>query len=247
MSSLFVAWFSSGAASACATALAIRQFPSVCVYRIWMPDEHPDNDRFANDIERWLGVPIYTISSRYPSITAVFEQHRYLVGRTGAPCTLRMKKEVRHYVERYHEHPIRGHIFGFTVEERHRFRRLQELSPETTIVAPLIDAGMTAHDCKAWLQREGIELPYLYHLGFPHNNCIGCVKSGSFAYWHLVRTHFPDIFQQRAVMERQFNHALLRNKDKIPIFLDTLQPGQTYSTVPDEGGCSFLCGDSAES
>lgn len=238
-----ICWFSAGAASACATKLALQRFPDAIVYRIWMPDEHPDNDRFSTDVERWINRPIYTISSLYPSITAVFAKRNYFVGVTGAACTLEMKKYVRHYVERYHEQPVTGHVFGFTIEEQKRFDRLRQTAVETALYAPLIDEKLSSKDCKEWLQREGITLPYLYTLGFTHNNCIGCVKSGSFSYWHTVRQHFPDVYRRRAETERRFQRSLLRNKQLQPVFLDTLQPNQTYSTPVEDEGCSFLCGD----
>ncbi len=38
----------------------------------------------------------------------------------------------------------------------------------------------------------------MYDLGYPNNNCIGCVKGGM-GYWNKIRKDFPEVFQKRAV------------------------------------------------
>ena len=55
-----VCWFSCGAASAVATKLALGQFANqeVVIARCIVREEHPDNDRFAADCEKWFGVQI---------------------------------------------------------------------------------------------------------------------------------------------------------------------------------------------
>ena len=58
-----VSWFSCGDASAVATKLVLVKYGTVTVARCVVPEEHPDNDRFAADCERWFGVPILNLSS----------------------------------------------------------------------------------------------------------------------------------------------------------------------------------------
>jgi hypothetical protein len=50
-------WFSCGAASAVAAKLAVEKYEDACevVYCDTMATEHPDNQRFFNDVERWIG------------------------------------------------------------------------------------------------------------------------------------------------------------------------------------------------
>jgi len=57
-------WFSCGAASAVATKLAIAQYSlthNVEVVRCVVKEEHPDNDRFAADCEKWFGQPVINL------------------------------------------------------------------------------------------------------------------------------------------------------------------------------------------
>ena len=60
-------------------------------------EEHPDNLRFKNDVEKWLGYPIIEAKRKeYPSasIVDVFDKRKYMSGRQGAPCTMILKKDI---------------------------------------------------------------------------------------------------------------------------------------------------------
>ena len=74
-------------------------------------------------------------------------------------------------------------------------------------------------------------------MGFPNANCIGCVKSQSPTYWNLVRSTFPEVFNQRAEQSRRIGCRLVRLRGK-RIFLDELKP-------TDKGGKikSWECGN----
>jgi hypothetical protein len=52
-----VSWFSCGAASAVATKLALRDSPDAVVAYCETGAEHPDNERFLADCERWFKLP----------------------------------------------------------------------------------------------------------------------------------------------------------------------------------------------
>ena len=91
-----IAWFSCGAASAVAAQLALKRYPDTIVARCVVDNEHPDNDRFAQDVARWLGVEILNLrSSRYRDCWDVWEKRRFLNSPNGALCTVEMKKKVR--------------------------------------------------------------------------------------------------------------------------------------------------------
>lgn len=52
-----IAWFSSGAASAVMTKLALAEFPSLRIVQCDMSgSEDGDNMRFSNECEDWFGV-----------------------------------------------------------------------------------------------------------------------------------------------------------------------------------------------
>ena len=240
--SRIVCWFSCGAASAVATKLALAQFggwgQDVVIARCVVREEHPDNDRFAADCERWFGQPIVNlINKEYDgSIYNVFERRQYISGTTGAPCTLLLKKQVREAFQ----HPSDRHVFGYTAEEQDRWDDFLDAN-NIDAVAPLILSGLTHADCLGMVERAGIKLPVMYQLGFHHNNCIGCAKAGGQGYWNMVRDHFPVQFQRMADLSRRLGVKLINTTDNKRLSLDELQPGTgDYRTEP-EVQCGIFC------
>ena len=188
----YISWFSCGAASAVATKLALSEYDLEIVY-CEVKEEHPDNKRFLKDCEKWFNQEIKILGNdEYKrSIDEVFWRRKYLAGISGAPCTLLLKKEVR----KQFELPDDIQIFGYTVEEQDRLDRFIDANNDVNIEVPLIDKGLTKIDCLAMIENAGIELPKMYKLGYKNNNCMGCVKASSPAYWKKIEIDFPKRFQ----------------------------------------------------
>lgn len=217
-----VAWFSCGAASAVAAKLAVEKYGErvSVVYCDTMKTEHPDNQRFFNDVQRWLGREITRIKSdKYASIDDVFETRRYLSGIKGAPCTVEMKKVPRFVFQE----PDDIHIFGYTAEERDRIADFEENNAELYLEWILLDRGYNKKRCLREVERAGIALPVMYELGFKNNNCLCCVKASSPVYWRLSRRHFPEVFARRNAQGREFGARLVRINGERK-FLDELPP-----------------------
>lgn len=240
MAHRIVCWFSCGAASAVATKLAIvdnaGRLPLV-VARCIVREEHPDNDRFADDCAEWFGVPITNlISEKYNgSIYEVFRKRSYISGIFGAPCTLELKKQVR----RDFETPTDRHVFGYCAEEQGRWDSFLDAN-NIDAYSPLIDRGLKHADCLAMVSDAGIDLPAMYKLGYHHNNCVGCVKATGQGYWNKIRQDFPDHFDRMAAESRRLGVRLIRIDDK-RAFLDELQQGTgDYQSEP-EIQCGIFC------
>ncbi len=188
-----VSWFSCGAASAVATKLAIAANEKIEIVYCEVKEEHPDNKRFLKDCEKWFGQEIKILGNDdyKRSIDEVFWRRKYLAGIAGAPCTLLLKKRVREDFEK----PDDTQIFGYTVEEQNRVDRFIDANHEVDIQTPLIDHGLTKKDCLAMIENAGIELPAMYQLGYKNNNCCGCVKASSPAYWLKIKQDFPKRFE----------------------------------------------------
>jgi len=235
-----VVWFSCGAASAVAAKICLSKYAGeyeIAIARCVVANEHPDNDRFAADCEKWLGVPILNLSSdRYADCWEVWDSAKFLVSPYGAPCTGAMKKEVRFKFEMEWYPDVQA--YGYTYEEQERAKRFRQTNPEVTLITPLIDEFVGKSDCLAMIERAGIEIPTMYKLGFNNNNCIGCVKGGM-GYWNRVRIHFPDVFDRMARLERSLSHAICRQDGK-PVFLDEL-PKDAGRHVEPEIQCSLFC------
>ncbi len=229
-------WFSCGAASAVATKLALSKYSQrVVIAYCDTGSEHPDNQRFLVDCEKWFDVPVVRLKSqRYRDTWDVWENRRFLVSPEGAPCTTELKKMVRFAFQRADD----IQIFGYTAEERARSERFRALNFEVRLETPLIDAGLTKADCLAMVERAGIELPAMYRLGYRNNNCIGCVKGG-IGYWNKIRRDFPEVFARMATLERRLGRTVL------PVargaFLDELDPSRGNHADEPDFECSLLC------
>lgn len=235
-----VCWFSCGAASAVAAKLTLAKYPSAeIIYCNTAASEHPDNARFLRDVERWLGCQVKVLSSKFATVEAVFEKERYMSGVAGAKCTVEMKKKPRFAYQRADDRQV----FGLTADETDRIARFEKNNPELILEWPLRDARLNKADCLRIVAEAGIELPAMYRLGFANNNCIGCVKSQSPAYWNMVRRHFPEVFARRCEQSRRLNVKLIKIKG-VRTFLDEL-PADSTEEITEDLSCGPQCASAA--
>jgi 3'-phosphoadenosine 5'-phosphosulfate sulfotransferase (PAPS reductase)/FAD synthetase len=228
-----IIWFSCGAASTVTADIVRKEYPDAMLVRIWLGGEHPDNERYVRDVERWMGVNVTTIKSdEYDDHFQVIDKTGWVNGVGGARCTGELKKKVRFKFQRV------GDIqyFGYTAEPRERARaqRFVERFPEVNARFPLIERGLTKEECGGIIVRHGIELPMMYRLGFNNNNCIGCVKGGK-GYWNKVRTEFPETFDKMMNLERKVGASCIKGT-----YLDELEP-DAGRHEDFEISCDFVC------
>lgn len=239
MSERVIAWFSCGAASAVAAKFAVDKYPSntEIVYCNTLASEDADNARFLRDVSGWAGREIKVISStKYTDIDDVFERERFMSGPHGARCTVEMKKAPRFA----YQHPDDLHIFGYTADEPKRFNDFAQRNPELNLEWILRDNFIRKTDCYRILQEAGIQLPHMYSLGFEHNNCIGCVKATSPAYWQRTARHYPETFIRRARQSRDIGARLVRVSNE-RVFLDELDLSATYQGGDGDIECGPFC------
>ena len=234
-----VAWFSCGAASAAAARVALEKYGDRCVvvYCDTMASEHPDNARFMVDVERWLGVKVIRLKDKWTKVDEVFAARQYMSGITGACCTVAMKKVPRFKFQRADD----IHVFGFTADEGDRIKDFETDNFDMALEWPLRDRGMTKEDCFTLLRGAGIVLPTMYTLGYRNNNCIGCVKASSRAYWSKIQHDFPDVFAERARQSREIGCRLVRvNGERV--FLDEMPTGVWKRGKMENISCGPECG-----
>ena len=213
---LKVCWISAGVSSFMAGYLAkdVDEF----IY-IDIEDQHPDSMRFIKDCEKVLGKEIKIIQSEYKSVENACRVAGFINRPiVGAYCTKYLKKRVRTQWEYEHKDFDITYVWGFDLKEKRRAERTVESMPQFEHEFPLIDRNLSKQDCHAMLERMGIKRPLMYDLGYPNNNCIGCVKGGM-GYWNKIRVDFPDVFKKRAELEREIGHSCLNG-----VFLDELEP-----------------------
>jgi len=237
--SRIVCWFSCGVASAVATKLAITEYgmENIIIARCIVHDEHFDNDRFADDCQKWFGMQITNlVNKKYAgSLDELIRARKYMSGVSGAPCTLHLKKDVR--IE--FQLPDDIHIFGYCSEEQERWDSFIDAN-NINAKSPLIDRGLEHSDCLAMIQDAGIEIPTMYKLGYKHNNCIGCLKAGGQGYWNKIKIDFPYIFDKRVAQSRKIGARLL-NVDNQHKFLDEIIVGAGNYQEEPEIQCGIFC------
>jgi hypothetical protein len=234
MSGRVVAWFSHGACSTIACKLALHEYgPGVDIVSINPGREHPDNERYRQDVANWLGRPIAVLrSAKYADHFDVAARERYINGPAGARCTGELKKAVRFAYQR----PSDLNVWGYASDKRDakRARRFEDGNPGVASWFPLIERQLTKSACLALVERAGIALPAMYRMGYANNNCIGCWKGGK-GYWNKVREDFPAEFAMAASVEREVGHSAINGT-----FLDELVPG-TGRYKPEEVECDLAC------
>lgn len=237
-----VVWFSCGAASAVAAKKTVEIYGkthNVLVVNNPVDEEHEDNRRFLKDVEKWIGQPILLAKNTTVNTTScveIWDKFKYMAGVNGARCTLELKKGARYEFER--KNNIDWHVLGFTKDEEKRHIKFVTREREN-VIPVLINLGINKSDCFEILIDAGIELPYIYKLGFPNANCIGCVKATSPTYWNLVRRKFPTVFWARAKQSRKLGVRLVRYKGK-RIFLDEL-PEDAKGRKIKSWECGIFC------
>jgi len=237
-------WFSCGVPSAVASKICVDELSASHEVLIVNCDtkssEHPDNYRFFNEVQAWLGVKIIEIRSKdYKRIEEVAEKTRWMSGPKGARCTTELKKIPRLNFAR----PDDIHVFGMTVGERKRMRDFEQRNPDMIVRWILAEKNITRAECDRRIKEAGIRRPMMYELGFDNNNCPGCFKGSSPWYWDMVRKHFPVIFQARCVQSRELGCKLVEIRHHVRIFLDELPPGPFKKRAKKERmSCGPECG-----
>jgi len=246
MADRIVCQFSCGAASAVATKLAIAAHAGTRVVEVinaFLLEEHPDNRRFAADAEAWFGCPIHTLRDERDgaSTIRVFRRKQFMMGPRGAPCSRALKRDL---LDGWKQ-PGDVMVFGYTAEESDRLEDFRDRNPDRPVIAPLIDAGLTKEDCKAMVQRAGIELPLMYRLGYDNANCIGCVKGGE-GYWRAIREDFPEQFEANCLVQDEIGPGSWflryrsgpRKNERFPLRELPAGEPRRNEALPS---CSFFC------
>lgn len=127
------------------------------------------------------------------------------------------------------------YVWGYDLNEKRRADRLINTMTDYDHEFPLIENGFTKEDCHALAKELGLKRPVMYDLGYPNNNCIGCVKGGM-GYWNKIRVDFPDVFERRARQEREIGHSCIKG-----VFLDELDPKRGCMDLEVMEDCGIAC------
>lgn len=206
-------------------------------------DQHPDSMRFIKDCERQIGKKIKILkNTEYNNVeNCVKVFGGFKMPSSGfAPCTNWLKKRIRKEWEDQHKDYELTYVWGFDLKERDRADRVVEGNPQANHEFPLIDRCLYKEDVHGLFNMKfDFPRPLMYRLGYPNNNCIGCLKGGM-AYWNKIRKDFPDVFESRAKLEREVGHSILKDKNG-PVYLDELDPDRGNFKTEIMPECGVMC------
>lgn len=199
-------------------------------------DQHPDSRRFIEDCERVLGQPITILTSEYKDVDTACRVGGFINRpQVGSYCTKYLKKRVRKQWECEHRNFEITYVWGMDFNEIQRARRIEATYPEFNHEFPLIDKMLSKEDCHTLLKKLGIRRPIMYDMGYPNNNCIGCVKGGM-GYWNKIRKDFPEVFAKRVKLERDLGSSCING-----CYLDELDPKRGRMDMEVHPECSIMC------
>lgn len=241
MKKLKVCWVSAGISSFMAGYLAgdVDEW----IY-IDIQDQHIDSIRFIKDCEKAIGKEIKILRSK--EYRCVEDCVRVFGGFSNrfngfAPCTNWLKKRVRKEWEEQHKDYELTYVWGFDLKEKNRADRTIEANPQAKHEFPLIDKELSKEEVHGLFERTfDFPRPKMYEMGYPNNNCIGCVKGGM-GYWNNIRKDFPEVFESRSKLEREVGYSILKDSNGKPIFLDELEEDRGNMNTEIFPDCGIMC------
>lgn len=164
--------------------------------------EDPDLYRFLLQTSQAVGVRLTVLADgRTP--WEVFRDVRFVGNSRVDPCSRILKRDlIRDYIEKNFS-PERDVVYlGIDWTEGHRLDKARPHWEPWQVEAPMTQPPyLDKPEMLKVLEEQGIELPRLYKLGFPHNNCGGfCVKAGH-AHFKLLAEKLPEVYEMHMAEE----------------------------------------------
>lgn len=206
-------------------------------------DQHPDSMRFIRDCEEAVGKEIRILwSKEYRCVEDCVRVYGgFRDARNGfAPCTNWLKKRVRKEWEQENSNYDLTYVWGFDMQEKNRAEKTVESNPQAEHEFPLIEQNLSKEEVHGLFEQTfSFPRPVMYDMGYPNNNCIGCVKGGM-GYWNRIRKDFPEVFENRAKLERAVGHSMLKDKNG-SVYLDELDPDRGDMNTEIFPECGIMC------
>lgn len=201
--------FSGGAASYVAAKLILEEIPADDVSLVFADTKIEDQDlyRFLDDAERRLNHPITRIAEGRDPWTVFFDE-RMMGNSRVDPCSKILKRQLLDKWRKANCADDCTVVIGYDANENHRLETLKSRMAPLNVRAPLIERGIWKEQVLEIVQRDGLKLPRLYTMGFPHNNCGGfCVKAGQ-ASFALLLEFLPDRYAAHEAKEEAFREFI---------------------------------------
>lgn len=237
--------FSGGVTSAWCAGWALRTFPKDEVVFLFhdTKEEHPDTYRFIKEMALALDHPVVDFSDGR-SVVEVFEDQNAIANNRMAFCSRILKAEMR---DKYFKQLKKDgydeiiNVVGFSAIETERVQRAAARAMQSgfTVRFPVVEEKITKQQCADYCISLGVTPSSMYRWS-EHANCVGCVRGGK-AYWLKVKDNAPEVFEQRAQLEEEFGHTILKGTTLRELAIVGLKRIVNQRESIDIGACD--CGD----
>jgi 3'-phosphoadenosine 5'-phosphosulfate sulfotransferase (PAPS reductase)/FAD synthetase len=209
-----IVFFSGGLGSFFTAKRVIEKHGKENVVLLFTDTKTEDEDlyRFMKDVEKHLDISITTIEDGR-DIWEVFKDKKFLGNSRIAPCTQVLKQALsKRWIKANYKPDECVLYLGIDWTEEHRTEAPRRNWSPYQVEYPLCEEPLIdKEDMKRELKEIGIELPYLYKLGFSHNNCAAlCVKGGQ-GHWIQVLEKLPERFAFAEAKEEEMRQYLDRD------------------------------------
>lgn len=219
--------------------------------------EDKDLYRFNQDAGELLGVPITRVADGRTPWQVFCDQG--MIGTSRIPiCTKALKKRILDQWRRQNRTPEDSIFYlGIDWTEAHRMDGdSQRLGMRKAFLPWRVESPMMEEPFwdKARMQQEwvqlGKQLPRLYAMGFPHNNCGGfCVKAGHAHFAHLLKK-MPERYawheaQEESLRAQVGDYSVLNDRRgggprrtfTLRTLREMIERGERHYDEHDWGGC----------
>ena len=212
--------------------------------------EDGDLYRFLDDIEERLGIQIVRLCEGKTPFELAWEEN-FLYNSRVANCSKKLKSRPFKRWLKEHYSPDECVLYlGIDWTETHRKGAIEKNYAPYVVRFPMCEPPyIDKPEMLDMLKAEHIEIPYMYRMGFSHNNCAGCCVKGGIGHWKLLLEKDRRAFLQWENKEQAIRRKLgkdvsvLKRKGK-PFTLKELRKSVegtgvqlSFDELCDIGGC----------
>lgn len=238
--------FSGGVTSAWCAGWALENYPKDEILFVFhdTKEEHPDTYRFIREMALALDHPVIDFSDGR-SVTEVFYDNNAIANNRMAFCSRILKTKQRDkFIKKLKSEGATEivNVVGFSAIEEQRVQRTSARAAKDGLQVrfPVVENKVTKQQCADWCMSKGV-MPSAMYKWSEHANCVGCVRGGK-AYWLKVKENEPDIFEQRANLENDFEgHTILKDMSLRVLAVTGLKRKVNQRESISIGACD--CGD----
>lgn len=212
--------------------------------------EDGDLYRFLDDIEKKLNIEIVRLCQGKTPFELAWEEN-FLYNSRIASCSKKLKsRPFRNWLKERYEPDECILYLGIDWTETHRIGAIRKNYDPYRVEFPMCEKPyISKPEMLELLKKDGIEVPYMYRVGFSHNNCGGACVKGGIGHWsHLLEVD-PRKFREWENKEQEIRQkigkdvSILKRKGK-PFTLRQLRKSiegrgeqLSFEELCDIGGC----------